>query len=183
LWLPSLLYRGGVRLRNALYDGGVVTPARLPWPVVSIGNLTVGGSGKTPITSYLAGALLARGFRVGIASRGYGRVGGDPVLVSDGRGVLVDARTAGDEPMLLARAHPEAAVAVAGDRRAACRLLPDLPAPRVLLLDDAFQHRAVARDLDLLLVDGQAPFGNGRILPFGPLREPISGVRRADAVV
>jgi tetraacyldisaccharide 4'-kinase len=183
LLLPSLLYRGAVRLRNGLYDRHLLKAAKLPWPVVAIGNLTVGGSGKTPITSYLAGALLARGFGVGIVSRGYGRAVSDAVLVSDGRSVLAEAREAGDEPVLLARAHPRAAVAVAADRRSACRLLPNLPAPRALLLDDAFQHRAVARDLDLLLVDGEAPFGNGRILPFGPLREPISGVRRADALV
>lgn len=184
LAVPALLYRGAVRLRNALYDRGALSQARLPWPVVAIGNLTAGGSGKTPVTSYLAGALLERGFSVAIVSRGYGRAGRDPILVSDGtRGVLTEAREAGDEPLLLALAHPRASVAVAADRRAAFRLLPERPAPRVLLMDDAFQHRAVARDLDLLLVDAEAPFGNGRILPFGPLREPISGLRRADALV
>jgi tetraacyldisaccharide 4'-kinase len=183
LFLPSLLYRGAVRLRNALFDRGLLAQARLPWPVVAIGNLTAGGSGKTPVTSYLAGALLERGLAVAIASRGYGRAGHDPVLVSDGTRLLAGPREAGDEPVLLARAHPRASVAVAADRRAAFRLVPQRPAPRVLLLDDAFQHRAVARDLDLLLVDAEAPFGNGRILPFGPLREPVSGLRRADALV
>ncbi|HET8946915.1 MAG TPA: tetraacyldisaccharide 4'-kinase [Candidatus Polarisedimenticolia bacterium] len=183
LALPAFLYRGAVRLRNGLYDGGLLKPAGLSWPVVSIGNLTVGGSGKTPVTSSLAGTLLARGFAVGIVSRGYGRDGRAPVLVSDGRRLLAGPDAAGDEPVLLARAHPGAVVAVAADRRVAFGLLPARPAPRVVLLDDAFQHRAVARDLDLLLVDGEAPFGNGRILPFGPLREPISGMRRADALV
>ncbi|HYV18213.1 MAG TPA: tetraacyldisaccharide 4'-kinase [Verrucomicrobiae bacterium] len=183
LALPALLYRGAVRLRNGLYDRGVLHPASLAWPVVSIGNLTVGGSGKTPVTSSLAGALLARGFAVGIVSRGYGRAGSAPVLVSDGARLLAGPEAAGDEPVLLAQAHPRAVVAVAADRRMAFGLLPEKPAPRVLLLDDAFQHRAVARDVDLLLVDGEAPFGNGRILPFGPLREPISGMRRADALV
>jgi tetraacyldisaccharide 4'-kinase len=183
LALPALLYRGAVRLRNGLYDRGVLTPATLAWPVVSIGNLTVGGSGKTPVTSSLAGALLGRGFAVGIVSRGYGRTGKTPVLVSDGARLLAGPAAAGDEPVLLAQAHPGAVVAVAADRRVAFGLLPEKPVPRVVLLDDAFQHRAVARDLDLLLVDGEAPFGNGRILPFGPLREPISGMRRADALV
>lgn len=183
LALPALLYRGAIRLRNGLYDRGLLPSTRLAWPVVSIGNLTVGGSGKTPVTSSLAGALLARGFAVGIVSRGYGRAGRDPVLVSSGERLLAGPDAAGDEPVLLALAHPRAVVAVAADRRAAFGLLPDRPVPRVVLLDDAFQHRAVARDLDLLLVDGEAPFGNGRILPFGPLREPISGMRRADALV
>ncbi|HZN03771.1 MAG TPA: tetraacyldisaccharide 4'-kinase [Candidatus Polarisedimenticolia bacterium] len=183
LLLPSFLYAGAVWGRNRLYDAGLLPSARLPFPVVAIGNLTVGGSGKTPIASYLAGALLARGVAVAIASRGYGRTGAAPQLVSDGRRLLADARAAGDEPVLLARTHPGAAVAVAADRAAAARLLPDLPRPRALLLDDAFQHRAVRRDVDLLLVDAKAPFGNGRILPLGPLREPVSGLRRADAVV
>jgi tetraacyldisaccharide 4'-kinase len=183
LALPALLYRGAIRLRNRLYDRGLLPAARLAWPVVSIGNLTVGGVGKTPVTSALAGALLDRGFAVGIVSRGYGRAGRAPVLVSDGARLLAGPEAAGDEPVLLAQAHPRAVVAVAADRRRAFGLLPERPAPRVVLLDDAFQHRAVARDLDLLLVDGEAPFGNGRIVPFGPLREPISGMRRADALV
>lgn len=183
LLLPSFLYRGAVWGRNRLYDAGLLPAARLSWPVVAIGNLTVGGSGKTPIASYLAGALLARGVSIGIASRGYGRSGSEPRLVSDGRRLLAGARAAGDEPVLLARTHPRAAVAVAADRGAAARLLPELPPPRALLLDDAFQHRAVKRDVNLLLVDAGAPFGNGRILPLGPLREPLSGLRRADALV
>jgi tetraacyldisaccharide 4'-kinase len=183
LLLPALLYRGAVWGRNRMYDAGLLRAARLPFPVVAIGNLTVGGSGKTPIVSYLAGALLGRGVGVAIASRGYGRSGRAPLLVSDARRLLATARDAGDEPVLLARRHPQAAVAVAADRAAAARLLPDLPRPRALLLDDAFQHRAVHRDLNLLLVDAGAPFGNGRILPLGPLREPVSGLRRADALI
>jgi len=183
LLLPALLYQGAVWGRNRMYDAGLLRAARLPFPVVAIGNLTVGGSGKTPIVSYLAGALLGRGIGVAIASRGYGRTGRAPLLVSDGRRLLATARDAGDEPVLLARRHPHAAVAVAADRAAAARLLPDLPRPRALLLDDAFQHRAVHRDLNLLLVDAGAPFGNGRILPLGPLREPVSGLRRADALI
>ncbi|HEV8199106.1 MAG TPA: tetraacyldisaccharide 4'-kinase [Candidatus Polarisedimenticolia bacterium] len=183
LALPALLYRGAIRLRNGLYDRGLLPSASLAWPVVSIGNLTVGGTGKTPVTSSLAGALLGRGFAVGIVSRGYGRAGRAPVLVSDGARLLAGPEAAGDEPVLLAQAHPRAVVAVAADRRVAFGLLPERPIPRVVLLDDAFQHRATARDVDLLLVDGEAPFGNGRILPFGPLREPISGMRRADALV
>ena len=185
LFLPGLLYRAVVWGRNRLYDVRALPAVHLPAPTVAIGNLTVGGSGKTPIVSYLAGALGERTFRVAVLSRGYGRASNGPLLVSDGRRVLADARSAGDEPLLLARTHPGVAVAVGADRAAAARLLPWPDAGRtpLILLDDAFQHRAVRRHVDLLLVDAGAPFGNGRILPLGPLREPVSGLRRADAVV
>jgi tetraacyldisaccharide 4'-kinase len=135
------------------------------------------------MTSYAAGILEEAGYRVGILSRGYGRRGRAPLLVSDGRRLQADASQAGDEPWLLARDHPASGVAVGGDRVAAAALLREALAPEVYLLDDAFQHRRVRRDLNLLLVDAGTIFGNGRILPFGPLREPVSGLRRADAVV
>lgn len=183
LLLPALLYRGAVGLRNRMYDAGVLPTRALPAPAVAFGNLTVGGTGKTPMTSHAAGLLGEAGYRVGILSRGYGRRGSAPLLVSDGRQILADAREAGDEPWLLARDHPAAGVAVGGDRIAAAALLRRSFEPEVWLLDDAFQHRRVRRDLNVLLVDGGSIFGNGRILPFGPLREPLSGLRRADAVV
>jgi tetraacyldisaccharide 4'-kinase len=181
---PGLVYGGLVRLRNGLYDRGLLRAQRVPCPVVALGNLTVGGTGKTPLTSFVAAALADAGYRVGIVSRGYGRAGGRaPLLVSDGRQVLADAARAGDEPWLMARDNPAAAVAVGADRVAAARLLLAAVPREVLLLDDAFQHRRLHRDLDLLLVPAHEPFGNGRILPFGPLREPLSGVARADAIV
>ncbi|HUD70320.1 MAG TPA: tetraacyldisaccharide 4'-kinase [Dongiaceae bacterium] len=183
LLVPGLLYRGAVGLRNRLYDGGILKATTLPAPSIAFGNLTVGGTGKTPMTSHVAGLLEAAGYRVGILSRGYGRRGRTPLLVSDGRRILADAAAAGDEPWLLARDHPAAGVAVGGDRIAAAALLREALRPEVYLLDDAFQHRRVRRDLNILLVDGGTIFGNGRILPFGPLREPLSGLRRADAVV
>jgi tetraacyldisaccharide 4'-kinase len=180
----GVLYGALVRLRNGLYDRGLLGVQRLPCPVVAFGNLTVGGTGKTPLTSFTAAALAEAGYRVGIVSRGYRRSGdGAPLLVSDGRALLADAARAGDEPWLLARDNPAAAVAVGTDRIAAARLLLAAVPREVLLLDDAFQHRRLARDLDLLLVPGDQPFGNGRILPFGPLREPPSGVARADAII
>jgi tetraacyldisaccharide 4'-kinase len=181
---PGLLYGGIVRLRNRLYDRGLLRAHRLPCPVVAFGNLTVGGTGKTPLTSFVAAALTEAGYRVGIVSRGYHRAGGrSPLLVSDGRALLTDAAHAGDEPWLMARDNPAAAVAVGADRAAAARLLLARAPREILLLDDAFQHRRLHRDLDLLLVAAHEPFGNGRILPFGPLREPLSGLARADAVV
>jgi tetraacyldisaccharide 4'-kinase len=181
---PEMLFNGVVALRNALYDAGVLRARRLPCAVISIGNLTVGGTGKTPVTSYLAGALFEAGYRVGVVSRGYGRRGGGaPLLVSDGRAILADPAEAGDEPFLIARENPAVPVAVGADRVRSALLLHEAAPREVILLDDAFQHRRIARDLDLLLVDGGEPWGNGRMLPLGPLREPPSSLLRADALV
>jgi len=184
LYAPSLLYRGAVALRNRLYDAGWLPADRLPGRVVSLGNLAVGGTGKTPLTSCLAGHLVQAGYRVAVLSRGYARRGGGaPLLVSDGRTVLAEPVWAGDEPWLIARDNPSVPVAVGADRRAAARLVTEASPVEVFLLDDAYQHRRIARDLDLLLVDGSDALGNGRMLPFGPLREPESSLARADAVV
>jgi tetraacyldisaccharide 4'-kinase len=183
LFVPGVLYGAAVRLRNRAYDLGLLKARRLPCPVIAFGNLTAGGTGKTPLTSFAAATLRDAGYRVGILSRGYRREGRAPLLVSDGRSLLTDAAHAGDEPYLLARDNPAVAVAVGADRLAAAGLLLAAAPCEVVLLDDAYQHRALSRDVNVLLVDGREPFGNGRILPFGPLREPVDGVRRADAVV
>jgi tetraacyldisaccharide 4'-kinase len=184
LGAPAALYGAAMRARNALYDAGWLRVQRLPCPVISVGNLTVGGTGKTPLCSYLAGLLSDSGYRAALLSRGYRREGpSSPLLVSDGRRLLVDSRTAGDEPYLIARDNPSVPVAVGADRVDAARLLLESVSPEVILLDDAFQHRRIGRDIDLILVDGTDPWGNGRMLPLGPLREPPGGVRRADALV
>jgi tetraacyldisaccharide 4'-kinase len=184
LFLPGLAFQAAVSMRNALYDAGRLPSHRLPCVVISIGNVTVGGTGKTPLTSHVAGFLRESGYRVAVASRGYRRRNaGAPLLVSDGRRILADALSAGDEPYLIARDNPAVPVAVGADRVAAARLLLNTASPEVLLLDDAFQHRRIARDLDIVLVDGLDPWGNGRMLPRGPLREPIASIRRADACV
>ena len=184
LAVPGLAYRAAVTLRNSLYDAGRLPSHRLPCAVISIGNLTMGGTGKTPLTSHVAALLRDSGYRVGVVSRGYGRRGGNaPLLVSNGRTVLADAQSAGDEPYLIARDNPAVPVAIGADRVAAAGFLVRSCSPEVLVLDDAFQHRRLARDLDLLLLDGRDPWGNGRMLPRGPLREPIASVARADAFV
>jgi len=181
---PERLYSGAVALRNALYDAGLLRGRALPCAVIGVGNLTVGGTGKTPLTSHLAGILRDAGYRVGVVSRGYRRRGSRaPLLVSDGRAVLADSDAAGDEPFLIARDNPGVPVAVGADRHAAARLLLSSCPSDVLVLDDAFQRRGIRRDIDLLLVDGRDPWGNGRMLPLGPLREPLSSASRADAFV
>ncbi|HSM93570.1 MAG TPA: tetraacyldisaccharide 4'-kinase [Anaeromyxobacteraceae bacterium] len=176
------LFRLAATLRGAAYDRGLARAARAGVPVISVGNVAVGGAGKTPATAAIAARLQARGRRVAILSRGYGAVRGDPRVVSDGGNVLLDAAEGGDEPVLLARRLPGVPV-LCGPRRAelARRAVDELGAD-VLVLDDGFQHRGLGRDLDVVLLDAANPFGNGRCLPAGPNREPRSALRRAGRV-
>ncbi|MCG8589330.1 MAG: tetraacyldisaccharide 4'-kinase [Proteobacteria bacterium] len=178
----ALAYGAGARLHRAAYDWGWWTRRRLPCRVVSVGSLQVGGAGKTPLAAWLARALRARGQRVVLASRGYGRQGREPVLVvSDGRHVRVTSARAGDEPLWLAGAAPGVPVLVGRDRG-----LVGLHAfsgfrADVLVLDDGFQHHRLHRDLDLVCFDGTG-LGNGWTLPLGPLREAPSALARASAI-
>ena len=180
---PALLYGALVRLRNRRFERPGAS-LRAPLPVISVGNLTVGGTGKTPFVAWLARHLAHGGRRPAVVSRGYGgRAGRGPLVVSTGAGPLYDAATAGDEPYLLARALAgEALVVVGSDRLAGAREAARLGAD-VALLDDGFQHRRLARDLDIVLLDASNPFGNYRLLPAGRLREPITSLARADVVI
>ncbi len=158
---------------------------RLPRPVLSVGNLHWGGTGKTPVVVALAAHLRDRGRSVAVLSRGYRRASRGPLLVSRGGGPLVTVAAAGDEPWQLARALPGVAVAV-GERRAeAGRLaLEELsPPPDLFLLDDGFSHVALARDLDLLVLPANDPWGGGRLWPTGRLREPLASARHADVLL
>ncbi len=158
---------------------------RLPKPVISIGNLHWGGSGKTPLTAAVATHLRDRGLQVTILSRGYGRKGKGVCVVSRGQGACVDAARGGDEPLLLADQLPGVAVVVDADRYSAgCHALEVLrPKPDVFVLDDGFSHLKLARDLDLLVFPVGDPFAGGRLLPSGRLREPLASAARADAVL
>jgi len=161
-----------------LYRRGLLASARVPVPVVVIGNVTVGGTGKTPLVIALAQALALRGRHPGIVSRGHGAPGTGPRAVAPGD----DPAETGDEPLLLAAAGVP--VVVARDRVAAARaLLAAHPSCDVILADDGLQHYALARDVEVVAVDGTRGFGNGRLLPAGPLREPRSRADDADAVV
>ena len=179
----SWLYGLGATCHRTVYRRGIRRAVKLPCRVVSVGNLGVGGSGKTPTAAWLAAALHGRGHRVALASRGYGRRGGDDVLVvSDGRFVRARAERAGDEPLLLAVHAPGVPVLVGRDRAlAGWRALSAFGA-EVLVLDDGFQHHRLHRDLDLVMFDGATGFGRGGCLPHGPLREPAGALRMADAL-
>jgi tetraacyldisaccharide 4'-kinase len=181
LALLALLYGGLVRARNAGYNTGLFGIRRLPCRVVSVGNLTVGGTGKTPTVMALAAAATAAGSRACILLRGYGREGSGVRVVSDGRMIALDWRQAGDEAVLLAQRLPGVPVIVGGDRVAAGKLAVERFQPEVIFLDDGFQHRRIHRDADLVLLDATDPFGGGRLLPRGRLREPIAGLGRAQA--
>jgi tetraacyldisaccharide 4'-kinase len=180
----SAVYSLVMRVREILYRTGVLRCHALPKPVISVGNISVGGTGKTPMVILLARMLLDRGKRVAVLSRGYGGGGAGAVrVVSDGTKILLTPEEAGDEPFLIARSVPGLIVVTGADRyRAgleACRRFQ----PDVLLLDDGFQHLRLMRDLNILLLDCRRPFGNGRTLPAGLLREPRSATRRAHLVV
>jgi tetraacyldisaccharide 4'-kinase len=180
----SPLYGRVVAARNKRFDLGFVKPARLPCRVVSIGNLTVGGTGKTPMVIHLAGMLRDRGFRPAVLSRGYGGTSKSPVnVVSRGSGPLMKEREAGDEPVLIAKSAVGIPVLTGPQRvHTGDWAIRNLNAD-VLVLDDGFQHRQLARDIDIVLLNAANPFGNGRLLPAGPLRETTGALKRADIII
>ncbi len=178
----SWLYGTWMTRRNAHYDRPGAA-AHVSVPVVSVGNLSAGGTGKTPMVRWLAETMLTRGLRPAIVSRGYGgSAGTGPVVVSHGDGIRCSARVAGDEPWMLANAVAGAIVVVGSNRTAGARKAVELGA-RLILLDDGFQHRALARDLDIVLLDRTRPFDRDRLIPGGSLREPAASLGRADWIV
>lgn len=183
LYLLSVPYGLAVKAKNHAYEARLLSRKRLPCPVLSIGNLTVGGTGKTPLTMAVAERLSREGISVAILSRGYKRKGTKEAVVSDGREILLGPKEAGDEPYLMARSLKGIPVLVGKDRFQTGRLALERFSVRGLLLDDGFQHQRLWRDLDILLLDSRLGFGDGHLLPRGPLREPLSGIRRARMVV
>ncbi len=181
----SWLYGKIVNYRNALYEKGTFKSFSLGVPTVSIGNITVGGTGKTPLAVFVAEILAAQGGKVCILTRGYGRENArQRVLVSDGETILAEAKIAGDEPFELAQKLLGKAIVVAdANRVAAGNWAREKFSVTAFVLDDAFQHRKIKRDLDIVLVDAANPFGNGKLLPSGILREPLSNLKRADVIV
>ena len=174
----------GVELRNAVYRRGWLKTRRLNRPVISVGNLSVGGTGKTPMVILMAKALLAGGHRPCILTRGYGRRGGKGPIVLDPRaGLIFDPRQVGDEPAGLARALPNVPVIVSPDRFRAGIIGEQDFRVDVHLLDDGFQHLALYRDLDVVLLDVARPSQDLALLPAGRMREPLSALQRAHWVI
>ncbi|MBS0150328.1 MAG: tetraacyldisaccharide 4'-kinase [Nitrospira sp.] len=180
----SWFYGLVIRLGLWCYRQEWCVSTRLPCPVISVGNLTVGGTGKTPMVILLTEWLQAKGRHVAVLSRGYKRTSTAPhLLVSDGSRVLVGPSEAGDEPFLIAQRCPQAIVAVGGDRVALGRWVLGQYPVDCIILDDGFQHRALHRDIDVVLLDATDAMGLDALLPAGRLREPLSEVKRASAVV
>ena len=179
------LYGAAVRARSGGYQKGFLKSHKVSVPVISVGNITVGGTGKTPLVQWLAERLFDGGRRSCIISRGYRRENAkQQTVVSDGDQILSDVAQSGDEAMMLALVLlGKSAVVCNADRVSAAQWVIESLASDVVLLDDGFQHRRLARDLDIVTIDATNAFGNGRLLPAGTLREPITSLRRADCIV
>lgn len=179
----SWLYAALMVARNQLYDRGVLGIYRVGCPVISVGNITTGGTGKTPFVEYLLGLLQEMRARTVLLSRGYGRLTRGTVTVSDGKTVLCGPSEGGDEPIQVARKFPRCPVVVDGDRVRGARFAVREFDPDVIVLDDGFQHRRLHRDLDVVLLDGSRDVFTMPMLPAGNRREPLSSLRRADFIV
>ena len=178
----SILYRIGVEARLKAYRKEIFRSRSLPAFVLSVGNLSVGGTGKTPAVAAIAQWAFEEGYRVCILSRGYKGRYKTPVLeVSDGFQLKAGPRESGDEPYLLAKRLAGVPVVVSRKRYVGGMFAREHYGSDFFILDDGFQHLELARDLNLVLMDGLRPFGNGHVLPAGPLREPVRGLNRADA--
>jgi tetraacyldisaccharide 4'-kinase len=180
----SLLYRTGIGLRRALYKLGVLRTRDLSCTVVSIGNITLGGTGKTPMVIAVARFFAESQKRPAVVSRGYGRRDeSETVIISDGSAVLADARSGGDEPVLIGSRLTGVPVVADRLRRRGAQVAVEKFGAGAIILDDGFQHVQLKRDRDIVLVDAAEPFGNGKLFPAGVLREPVGALRRAHAVV
>ena len=182
----ALLYGLVARVRNALFDRKILKVWKSPIPVVSIGNLTAGGTGKTPLVDWVLKYYLSIGCRPAVVSRGYGRMSKGVQLVSDGRNILLGSARSGDETAMLAANNPEVIVVVAEQRSEGVQFIMEQfrgERPDVIILDDAFQHRQLARDLDIVVINAREPFAGAKMLPEGRLREPKRGIGRADVAV
>ncbi|MCX7626347.1 MAG: tetraacyldisaccharide 4'-kinase [Candidatus Sumerlaeaceae bacterium] len=176
-------YGAAMKLRSVAYERGLLSSQRAALPIVSVGNLRLGGTGKTPFVEWLTRELASAGLRPAIVSRGYGRhtPPSQLVVVSDGATTLADAQEGGDEPLMLARALRGVPVVVCSDRFRACEYIHRRGMAECVVLDDGFQHLALARDFDVVIVDGG--ICRERVFPAGELREPLSALARAHAFV
>ena len=179
----ALLYWGILFWRNLFYSMGFFVSRKLPTKVISVGNITSGGTGKTPAVIYLAKTLLSQGHRVAILTRGYGRKTAGTQLVTDGASPVTDWRNFGDEPTLMANKLSGVPIVVDGNRHRGGMYLVDLFNPDIIIMDDAFQHRAIERDVDIVLINSQDNRATHKLLPYGMLREPWTSLKRADIII
>ncbi|MBC8180589.1 tetraacyldisaccharide 4'-kinase [candidate division KSB1 bacterium] len=180
----SLVYGLIIRCRNFFYDYGLFSTKKISGcKIICVGNISVGGTGKTPVVKFLAGYLNQRGFNVAILSRGYGRKSKGTVVVSDGKNTLANLEDSGDEPLLLANQLKTIPVIVEADRVKGAQFILKQFVSDVILLDDAYQHRRIFRDINIVLIDASRGFGRNYLLPSGFLREPVSSLKRADLVL
>jgi tetraacyldisaccharide 4'-kinase len=174
----------GVGLRRAAYRSGMARTRRLPKPVISVGNLTVGGTGKTPLVAAVAKILLAHGIKPGILTRGYGRENAKKLIViGQGTATSLDPKGIGDEPAVLARMLPDVPIVLCADRYVAGQVAESRFHVDAYLLDDGFQHLALAHDLDIVALDATQELSNWNLLPAGRQREPLSALRRTQIAV
>jgi tetraacyldisaccharide 4'-kinase len=179
LYLLSLPYGGVVRARSLLYSLQLLKPKTLPCPVISVGNITAGGTGKTPLVMSLAKGLMERGISVAILSRGYKGKKASQQVVSDGKTIFLSPKESGDEPFLMAKACKGIPVLIGKDRFLNGRIALQRFSVKGMLLDDGYQHLPLRRDINILLIDSEIGFGDRTLLPRGILREPLSHLRRA----
>ncbi len=184
LGILSVPYGSVMRLRALAYRTGWLPTRRLPKPVISVGNLTAGGTGKTPLVAIIARYYIDRGKKVVVLSRGYGGTSEkNPAIVADGKNILMMPEEAGDGPFMLAKKIRGLMVVVGADRYRSGIFAMERLAPDLFILDDGFQHLRLHRDLNILLMDHTRPLGNGSVLPAGLLREPRTATGRADLLI
>lgn len=184
LGILSLVYRLIIFIRNSFYNRGIFSQEKLLCKVISIGNITVGGMGKTPTVIMLANLLREQGYKPAVLSRGYGGKATSAInIVSDGVHILMGHVEAGDEPVLIAKSLRGIPVLTGANRVITGRVAIEKLGADLLILDDGFQHRRIFRDIDVVLLSRKNPFGNGSLLPRGPLREPPASLKRANLVI
>lgn len=204
LWIPAILYNFTMRIRSLLYQMEFYQSYEINCPVISVGNITSGGTGKTPLVKLLAQKLQKKGFKTAILSRGYKRpmeekrkskrsnnmiipnglfYQSEIILVSDFSKIYSNWHFSGDEPYLLAKSLPGVAVIVGSDRKKTAEYALNQLGANIIILDDGFSHLRIKRNLDILLLDTLNPFGGGYCLPRGLLREPLIAIRRADCII
>ena len=179
----SLVYGCIIYLRNLFYDLGWFTTEDFKLPIISVGNITTGGSGKTPLVMYLANLLIKNGKNPGIVSRGYGRKSQGLVVVHDGKKMKAKVESAGDEPFLMATILKSVPVIVCENRRKAICHLLNSSTVNIIIMDDGFQHRRVKRDLDIITISANDSKNDYRLLPWGKLREPFNNISRSNIIV